>query len=146
LAQSVQRPPPPRALLLLHVCLLQPLPSIGHCLQSYYLATAIVWLLISWSLPSNGSACHNIYLLPPQPLYQRCHFHPENIAFVSWPGKMFSKSTWFCENNHIRIIYDCSLIIFKTQLHYSWFTVLKWKSEYVHELSSLQMLKLLRRK
>jgi hypothetical protein len=27
---------------LLRACLLQPLPSNGHCLQSHYLATAIV--------------------------------------------------------------------------------------------------------
>jgi hypothetical protein len=34
--------------------------SNGRCLQSHYLATVIVLLLISRSLPSNGSKCHNI--------------------------------------------------------------------------------------
>jgi hypothetical protein len=38
----------------------QPLPNNGHCLRSCYLATAVVQMLISRSLPSNGSTCHNI--------------------------------------------------------------------------------------
>jgi hypothetical protein len=29
------------------------------CLRSRYSLTAVVYLLISWSLPSSGSACHN---------------------------------------------------------------------------------------
>jgi hypothetical protein len=62
LAQTAQRMPPPPALPLLRACLLQPLPSNCHCLQRHYLAAAIVWLLISWSLPSNWSTCHSIYV------------------------------------------------------------------------------------
>jgi hypothetical protein len=43
------------------VIVTQPLPSNSRCLQSHYLATAVVQLLISRSLPSNGSTCHNIF-------------------------------------------------------------------------------------
>jgi hypothetical protein len=42
LAWATQRTPLPMALLLLHMCLLRPLLSNSHCLQSHYLATAIV--------------------------------------------------------------------------------------------------------
>jgi hypothetical protein len=45
---------------LLGACLLRPLPSNGSCLQSHYLAAAVVVLLISRSLLSNGCICHNI--------------------------------------------------------------------------------------
>jgi hypothetical protein len=38
--------------------LLRPLPSNGRCLQSHYLATAVVELIISRSLSSNRSTCH----------------------------------------------------------------------------------------
>jgi hypothetical protein len=38
---------------------MDPMPSNSRCLQSHYLATAIIQLLILWSLPSNGSTCHN---------------------------------------------------------------------------------------
>jgi hypothetical protein len=48
-------------LLLLRAYLLQSLPSNDCCLQSYYLATAVVQLLISRSSPGNGSTCHNNY-------------------------------------------------------------------------------------
>jgi hypothetical protein len=45
---------------LLHVAnLLQPLPSNDRCLQSQLLTTAVVQLLISWSLHRNGSTCRN---------------------------------------------------------------------------------------
>jgi hypothetical protein len=37
-----------------------PLPSNDRCLQSHYLAEAVVKLFISWSLHSNGSTCHII--------------------------------------------------------------------------------------
>jgi hypothetical protein len=36
------------------------LPNNGRCLQSHYLTSAVVKLLISRSLPSNGYMCHNI--------------------------------------------------------------------------------------
>jgi hypothetical protein len=36
------------------------LPTASHCLQSHYLAMAVVWMLILQSLPSNGSTCHII--------------------------------------------------------------------------------------
>jgi hypothetical protein len=55
LAGTTQRTPPPTGL-----TLLRPLSSNGCCLQSHYLPVAVVWLLISWLLPSNWSACHNI--------------------------------------------------------------------------------------
>jgi hypothetical protein len=55
-----QRTLPPIALPLLHLCLLRPLPSNICCLQSHYLAAADVQLLISWSLPTNGSTCHTM--------------------------------------------------------------------------------------
>jgi hypothetical protein len=35
------------------------LPWKHACLRSRYLATAVVYLLLSWSLPSNGSTCHS---------------------------------------------------------------------------------------
>jgi hypothetical protein len=59
-ARTAQRTSLLTALLLLRTCLLGPLPSNCRCLQSHYLATAIVQLLISQSLPSNGSTCHNM--------------------------------------------------------------------------------------
>jgi hypothetical protein len=43
----------------LHARLFRLLPSNGRCLQSHYLATAVLELLISWSLSSNGSTYHN---------------------------------------------------------------------------------------
>jgi hypothetical protein len=46
-----------------HLTATEPSPSNGRCLQSHYLATVIVYLLISRSLPSNGSACHSIFSL-----------------------------------------------------------------------------------
>jgi hypothetical protein len=42
-----------------HYCFIQLLPRKHVCLQSRYLATAVVYLLIPQSLPSNGSTCHN---------------------------------------------------------------------------------------
>jgi hypothetical protein len=33
-------------------------------LRSFYSAKAVVWPLISWSLPSNESTCHNIQSVP----------------------------------------------------------------------------------
>jgi hypothetical protein len=45
---------------LLRACLLRPIPSSGRSLQSHYLATVVVWLLILRSLPTNGSTCHII--------------------------------------------------------------------------------------
>jgi hypothetical protein len=59
-ARTAQRTLLPIALLLLGACLLRPSPSYGHCVESHSLATAIAYLLISRSLPSNGTACHNI--------------------------------------------------------------------------------------
>jgi hypothetical protein len=41
-AQTTRKTPLPRVLLLLHACLLRPLPGNSHCLQSHYLATAVV--------------------------------------------------------------------------------------------------------
>jgi hypothetical protein len=38
----------------------QPLPSNGCYLPSHYIATAVELLLISRSLPSSVSTCHNI--------------------------------------------------------------------------------------
>jgi hypothetical protein len=58
-ARTAQRTLLPTALLLLLACLLWLLPSNGSCLHSHYLATAVIWLLISRSLSSNGSTCHN---------------------------------------------------------------------------------------
>jgi hypothetical protein len=49
----------PTALILLCACPSRLLSSNGRCLQSHYLANVIVQLFISWSLPSNGSTCHN---------------------------------------------------------------------------------------
>jgi hypothetical protein len=57
--RTAQRTPSLKTLPLLLACLLQSLPSNGRCLQSHYLATAVVRLLISRSLLSNGSTCHN---------------------------------------------------------------------------------------
>jgi hypothetical protein len=45
---------------LFYYCCILLLPWIHACLQSHYLAMAAVYLLISWSLPINGSTCHNI--------------------------------------------------------------------------------------
>jgi hypothetical protein len=58
--RAAQRTPLPTAFLLLLACLLRPLPGNRRCLQSHYLATAIVQLLILQSLISNGSKCHNM--------------------------------------------------------------------------------------
>jgi hypothetical protein len=40
---------------------LQHVTKSKWCLQSHYLATAVVQLLISWSLPSNGYKYHNVF-------------------------------------------------------------------------------------
>jgi hypothetical protein len=48
--------PFPTALLLLRAYLLRPLATHGCCLQSNYLATAIIYLLISRLLPDNRSS------------------------------------------------------------------------------------------
>jgi hypothetical protein len=60
-ARTAQRTSLPTALLLLPGCQLRPIPSNDRCLQSHYLATAVFQLLISRSLPSNGSIYHNMY-------------------------------------------------------------------------------------
>jgi hypothetical protein len=59
----------------------QPLRSNGRCLQSHNLAIAVVYLLISRSLPSIGSACHSTMsqmnpahiLIPFRPILKSCH-------------------------------------------------------------------------
>jgi hypothetical protein len=43
-----------------HAIATEPLPNNGYCFQSHYLVTAVVQLLISLSLPSNGSTSQNI--------------------------------------------------------------------------------------
>jgi hypothetical protein len=88
-AQTKQKTPLPTVILLLrHVALsrttwrtplpsysivvtklLRSLPSNGRCLQSHYLATAVVWLLISRSLLSSGSTSHNTFQFYPYKLY-----------------------------------------------------------------------------
>jgi hypothetical protein len=62
-ARTAQRPPLPTTLLFLRACLLRPIPYNGRYLQTNYLAAAVVWLLISRSLPSNWSICHNNFML-----------------------------------------------------------------------------------
>jgi hypothetical protein len=42
------------------IVVVQLLPWEHVCLRSCYSVTAVVYLLISWSLPSSGSECHNI--------------------------------------------------------------------------------------
>jgi hypothetical protein len=59
-----------------HVIAIQSLPSNGRYLQSHYLATAVVWLLILRSLPSNGS-CRNapsLRIFVPNSLQAYYHF------------------------------------------------------------------------
>jgi hypothetical protein len=51
---TIQRTPLPTVV----ACLLRPLPSNDRCLQNHHLPTVVLWLLISQSLPSNGSTCH----------------------------------------------------------------------------------------
>jgi hypothetical protein len=60
-ARTTQRTPLPTVLIFLHVSLLRPLHSNGGCLQSHFLVTTVRYLLISRSLPINGSTCHSIY-------------------------------------------------------------------------------------
>jgi hypothetical protein len=50
-------------------CCIQLLPWKHACLQSCYLVTAVVYLLISRSLPSNGSTCQIIFPLHPIDLF-----------------------------------------------------------------------------
>jgi hypothetical protein len=59
--QTAQRTSLPSALTLLHACMPRPLPNTGRCLKSHSPATAFVFLLISLSLSSNESICHNIF-------------------------------------------------------------------------------------
>jgi hypothetical protein len=44
-------------------CCSQSLPSNHACLRSRYSVTAVVYLLVSRSFPSNGFSCHNILFL-----------------------------------------------------------------------------------
>jgi hypothetical protein len=39
------------------------LPWKHACLRSHYLGTAVEYLLLSWPLPRNRSACHNIIII-----------------------------------------------------------------------------------
>jgi hypothetical protein len=58
-ARIAQKTPLPTSLLLLHACVLRQFANKACYLQSHYLATAIVWLLISRSLSSNGSTIYS---------------------------------------------------------------------------------------
>jgi hypothetical protein len=53
----------PTAIPLLRGCLLHLLPSNSRCLQSRYLATTVVYLLISRSLHGNGPTSHSIIIV-----------------------------------------------------------------------------------
>jgi hypothetical protein len=55
---------------LLHYCYVLSLQQKHACLRSHYLAMAVVGLLVSWSLPSNGSTCHNMFSVPDNRLLQ----------------------------------------------------------------------------
>jgi hypothetical protein len=57
--RTAQRAPLPTALLLFRAYLLRLLPSNCRYLQNHYLATAVLYLLISPSLPNNGSTYNN---------------------------------------------------------------------------------------
>jgi hypothetical protein len=62
----------------------QILPTNGHCLESHYLATVVVQLLISRSLSSNGSKCHNMY-------------HPLNTLKLNSAHTVYLSSVWFSQ-------------------------------------------------
>jgi hypothetical protein len=73
--------------------MLQPSPSIGRYLQNHYPETAVVWWLISRSLPSNGSACHNIKL------------------FLWILRKQFARRTGILNNNNNYYRWECETLM-----------------------------------
>jgi hypothetical protein len=74
-----------------HVITTQPLPSNVHCLHSHYLAMAVVYLLISRLLPSNGPTCHSIIF-------------PYSVNFCVVNNLHLVKEFVTCQNSYLSLV------------------------------------------
>jgi hypothetical protein len=99
------------------------------CWQRHYLATTVVQLLLLWSLPSNGSTCHNMVLwLQQQPRkyfaeWTKHAFHHWDACFIP-TGTICNRLCSFPHNNHqmgfIWTIHILPTPWLKDEWRYSW--------------------------